>query len=155
MIDNPPSASWKGYGQSNACMDRLCFYTKVKSMKAKVVQLLLTREMTGVPAIDESNKRDLSFWESLVDMLSRNWQISLSAISIYIWFLKVEMKFRHSVSQLWYGARFLAGSVNQNWWWSKCRRGRWWGWLVSLGLRELSTGCMASGFRSDRSSGSG
>ncbi len=42
-------------------MGRLYFCTKVKSMKVKAVQLLSTREITGVSATDESNKRDLSF----------------------------------------------------------------------------------------------
>ncbi len=60
MVDNSPSASWRGRGWSNARIGRLCFCAKVKSMKAKAVQSLSIREMTGVPATDESSKRDLS-----------------------------------------------------------------------------------------------
>ncbi len=59
MVDNSLSANWRDHGWNNVYMGRLCFCTKVKSMKTKAVQLLSTREMTGVPAIDESNKRDL------------------------------------------------------------------------------------------------
>ncbi len=61
MVDNPLSANWRGHGWSSVRMGRLCFCTKVKSMKAKAVQLLSIREMTRVLAIDESNKRDLLF----------------------------------------------------------------------------------------------
>ncbi len=60
MVDDPLSANWRGHDWSSACMDRLCFCTKVKSMKARAVQLLSIREMTGVLATDELNKRDLS-----------------------------------------------------------------------------------------------
>ncbi len=59
MVDNSPSANWRGCDWSNACIDRLCFCTKVKSMKAKAIQLLSIKEMTGVPITNESNKRDL------------------------------------------------------------------------------------------------
>ncbi len=151
MVDNSLSTSWKSRGWSNACIDRLCFCTKVKSMKIKIVQLLSRREMIGILATNESNKRDLLFWENLVDMLFRNWQISLSVISIYIWFLKVEMRFKCSVSWFWHRARLLVGPANRNWWWSRCYRGQWWSWLVLLGLGRLSIGCMASGFRFDGS----
>ncbi len=61
IIDNPSSTNWRGCGWSNVYIDRLCFCTKVKSIKAKAVQLLSTREMIGIPAIDELNKRDLLF----------------------------------------------------------------------------------------------
>ncbi len=59
MIDNPPSANWRGHGWSSTCMDRLCFCIKVKSMKTKAIQPLSIKEITGVPATDELNKRDL------------------------------------------------------------------------------------------------
>ncbi len=61
MVDNPPSTNWRGRDWSNARIGRLYFYTKVKSMKAKAIQPLSTRKMIGVPAINESNRRDLSF----------------------------------------------------------------------------------------------
>ncbi len=61
MVDNSPSTSWRGCDWNSTRIDRLYFCTKVKSMKAKVVQPLSIREMIRVPVIDKSNKRDLLF----------------------------------------------------------------------------------------------
>ncbi len=59
MVDNSLSANWRDCDWNNTRMDRLCFCIKVKSIKVKAMQLLSIREMIGVPATDESNKRDL------------------------------------------------------------------------------------------------
>ncbi len=61
IIDNLLSANWRGYGWSNACIDRLYFCIKVKSIKTKTIQLLSIKEMIGILVTNESNKKDLSF----------------------------------------------------------------------------------------------